>query len=393
FNVLLGGLGLFLALFGGIGLLSEIFSSELRATSTIIVWVVFAGVFFLGLWLLRVAWAADHKSKIMSRAKKDAIARAEKETQRKSGGKIREEHKTRVNEEQENVDAEGHLEREIDPVINGKESIDDAMQSLNALIGLSRVKEEIRKLIDFIQIQKYRRDQGMKTPVLSLHLVFTGNPGTGKTTVARLVGKIYAALGLLKEGQMIEAMRQDLIGEYIGQTAPKVKAKVEEALDGVLFIDEAYALAPPHMESDFGGEAVSTLIAEMENYRDRLAVIVAGYTDKMNDFVSMNPGIKSRFTRYIEFDDYSPREMLKIFLKFAGDDDYQVSTELRESLLNHFVNVKNNGSKDLGNARYVRNLFGKSTERHAARVLDGNLRDKETLSLLTDEDIDFGLTI
>ncbi len=288
----------------------------------------------------------------------------------------------------EDDDTQGHcVARETDQDISGNETIDDAMRSLNALIGLSSVKREIKQLIDYIYIQKLRQNHSMRTPVISLHLVFTGNPGTGKTTVARLVGKIYAAIGLLREGQMVEAMRQDLIGEYVGHTAPKVKAKVMEALDGVLFIDEAYALAPPDTSNDFGAEAIATLIAEMENNRDRLAVIVAGYTDEMKRFISMNPGIKSRFTRYIEFDDYSPNEMLEIFLKFAEDADYIVADELQKSL-RHFLSVKEQKARDLGNARYVRTLFEKTIERHAVRVAAINRRDKKTLSVLTLEDFD-----
>ncbi len=182
-------------------------------------------------------------------------------------------------------------------------------------------------------------------------------------------------------------MRQDLIGEYIGQTAPKVNAKITEALDGVLFIDEAYSLAPPYISNDFGAEAVATLIAEMENHRDRLAVIVAGYPDEMKRFINLNPGLGSRFTRYIAFEDCQPGELAQIFLKLAQDSDYGLDEEGRAALLEHFSITYAVRGKDFGNGRYVRTLFEESVERQSTRLLIAGLQDRQSLTLLTAADL------
>ena len=268
-----------------------------------------------------------------------------------------------------------------------KEASAGTMRMIEGMIGLGGVKVQIQSLADRAKTQIMRRAAGLKSPGVSLHLVFTGNPGTGKTTVARYIGKIYAELGFLAKGHLVEAQRQDLIGEYIGHTAPKVKAKIVEALDGVLFIDEAYSLAPPYVSNDFGAEAVATLIAEMENQRDRLAIIVAGYPVEMKRFIDMNPGLSSRFTRYIEFEDYQPSELTKIFVKFAQESDYRLDEGVQAALLQHFTAIYAMRGKNFGNARDVRNLFEQAVERHATRVCTAELRDRESLALLTTSDL------
>jgi len=264
----------------------------------------------------------------------------------------------------------------------------EALEGLERMIGLENVKAQIRRLTDLVQMQRKRSAAGLKSAAVSLHLVFTGNPGTGKTTVARYVGKIYVALGLLAKGHLVEAHREDLVAGYIGQTAIKTKAKILEALDGVLFIDEAYSLNVAHTSNgDFGKEAVSTLLAEMENNRDRLAVIVAGYKGEMNDFINMNPGLSSRFTRYIEFEDYAPEELAQIFIKLAGDNDYKLQEEASSALLAHLTAAHATKGRGFGNGRFVRRIFEDAVEKQATRIEMSGLQDRESLTTLTEADL------
>jgi stage V sporulation protein K len=192
------------------------------------------------------------------------------------------------------------------------------MRDLNALVGLENVKSEIRTLINRVKLNAKRRSQGLKVPDASLHLVFTGNSGTGKTTVARMVGKIYQAIGLLEKGHLVEVDRGDLVGQYIGHTATKTLQEVDRANGGVLFIDEAYALAEGS-ENDFGKEAIETLLEHMEDRRDKLAVIVAGYPNKMRKFMDSNPGFQSRFTRFVHFEDHDAAALNEIFRRCCGE--------------------------------------------------------------------------
>jgi SpoVK/Ycf46/Vps4 family AAA+-type ATPase len=238
---------------------------------------------------------------------------------------------------------------------------------LKSLIGLTSVKEEIETLTNFIKIQQQREAKGMKTSSVSYHCVFTGNPGTGKTTVARIVADIYKSLGILSEGHLVETDRSGLVAEYVGQTAVKTNKIIDSALDGVLFIDEAYSLIS-NSQNDYGKEAIATLLKRMEDNRDKLVVILAGYSVEMQQFIDSNPGLQSRFNRYIEFPDYSAEELYQIFEKNAKEFDYKISKDAEIPLKVFFESKVANKDKNFGNARFVRNLFEKTIERQANRL-------------------------
>ncbi|MFC2188004.1 DNA translocase FtsK [Fulvivirgaceae bacterium LMO-SS25] len=271
---------------------------------------------------------------------------------------------------------------------NHNETLDNTLQELNSLIGLNEVKSEIKTLINFIRIQKARAAKGYKSSALSYHIIFTGNPGTGKTTVARIIAKIYKSLGVLKEGQLVETDRSGLIAEYVGQTAIKVNKTVDSAMNGVLFIDEAYSIINNSSNQDsFGKEAVATLIKRMEDDRENLVVVLAGYTKEMKEFIDSNPGIKSRFNRYINFNDYNPEELVSIFEIFCKNLDYKLAEDARIKLNEIFKLAYENRDESFGNGRYARNTFEKSMEMHANRIASiADLTD-EILTVITVEDI------
>jgi SpoVK/Ycf46/Vps4 family AAA+-type ATPase len=245
-----------------------------------------------------------------------------------------------------------------------------AINELDSLIGLKSVKSRIRTWASTVKLDNERIRRGVKVNTTrSYHMIFSGNPGTGKTTVARLVANIYHSLGILSKGHLVEVTRGDLVAGYVGQTAGKTKSKVDEALGGVLFIDEAYSLAEGG-QNDFGLEAITTLLQLMEEHRDNLVVIVAGYKDRMDEFINSNPGLKSRFANNIDFEDYTGPEMLEIFMRFCncGDKTYILTEEAKEKLSVYLDELYANRTVNFGNGRDVRNLFDDTTAKLSERL-------------------------
>lgn len=264
--------------------------------------------------------------------------------------------------------------------------LDELLAELNSLIGLNRVKNDVAQLVNFLKVQQMREAKGIAVQPLSRHLVFYGNPGTGKTTVARLLSHIYQSLGILSKGHLVETDRAGLVAGYVGQTALKVREVVTEAIGGVLFIDEAYTLSTGG-DNDFGREAIDTLLKMMEDNRDDLIVVVAGYTDKMSAFLQTNPGLRSRFNKYLEFDDYTPEQLVQIFELFCNNGGYKLAASTLDDLIRLFSVLHETRDDTFGNGRLARNLYEMTINNQANRIVSLPNVDDEILSTIEEIDI------
>ncbi|MGB9812368.1 MAG: stage V sporulation protein K [Thermovenabulum sp.] len=270
---------------------------------------------------------------------------------------------------------------------NKEEKLEDVLRELDSLVGLTKVKQLVKEIHAFAEIQKRRKKEDLLTDPLVLHMIFKGSPGTGKTTVARLIGKMFKEMEILQKGHLIEVERADLVGEYIGHTAQKTRDQIKKALGGILFIDEAYSLARGG-EKDFGKEAIDTLVKAMEDYKDNLIVILAGYKDEMDWFLRTNPGLRSRFPIQIEFPDYTLEELLQIAIIMVEKRQYKFTKEAIEKLEKIFIESKKSIYYDkLGNARLVRNLIEKAIRKQALRLINQKNISKEDLIYIRPEDI------
>ena len=267
-----------------------------------------------------------------------------------------------------------------------KEKIEDLLAELDSYVGMDAIKTEVRSLINMVQVYKLRREHDLPTTDMSLHMVFSGNPGTGKTTVARIMSRIYHSLDILSKGQLVEVDRSGLVAGYVGQTALKTQKVIEQAMGGVLFIDEAYALNGKS-ENDFGQEAIDTILKAMEDHRDDLVVIVAGYTELMDRFIHSNPGLESRFNKYFYFEDYTGPQLMEIFQSMCQKNGYVLSPEAAQWAEQDFLSLYEGRDENFGNARDVRNLFEKAVSRQSDRVAQLESPTREQLMELRVEDL------
>lgn len=298
-------------------------------------------------------------------------------------GSVKEMYENKVPESlRNNPDYHRYVDGNMEPSANIKALLDD----IDSMIGLDGVKKEIHSLVNILQVQKIRKERGLKYPVMSNHLVFIGNPGTGKTTVARKIGQIYKCLGLLEKGDLTETDRSGLVAGYMGQTAEKVQEVVEKAMGGILFIDEAYALTSyENNGGDFGQEAVDTLLKLMEDNRDRLIVIVAGYPEPMEKFLDSNPGLRSRFNKYIQFEDYSVSQLVDIFIEMCTSQDFIIGEGVKEELALKVGVMVANAGENFANAREIRNYFENVVAKQAERLMKKSYDEINGDALLTIE--------
>ena len=298
-------------------------------------------------------------------------------------GSVKEMYENKVPESsRNNPDYHRYVDGNMEPSANIKALLDD----IDSMIGLDGVKKEIHSLVNILQVQKIRKERGLKYPVMSNHLVFIGNPGTGKTTVARKIGQIYKCLGLLEKGDLTETDRSGLVAGYMGQTAEKVQEVVEKAMGGILFIDEAYALTSyENNGGDFGQEAVDTLLKLMEDNRDRLIVIVAGYPEPMEKFLDSNPGLRSRFNKYIQFEDYSVSQLVDIFIEMCTSQDFIIGEGVKEELALKIGVMVANAGENFANAREIRNYFENVVAKQAERLMKKSYDEINGDALLTIE--------
>jgi stage V sporulation protein K len=267
------------------------------------------------------------------------------------------------------------------------DTLEKVLEELNGLVGLENVKKDINELVNLLEIQKKRSAEGLKNIEIALHTVFLGPPGTGKTSVARLLSRIFKHLGFLSQGQMYETDREGMVAGFVGQTATKVDKAVSESIGGVLFVDEAYALTANSLGNDYGSEAVNTMLKRMEDHRDDLAVVVAGYTEPMKTFIESNPGLRSRFNRYFQFEHFKPAELFTIFERFCKKSDFILTEDTIEKLKDTFDLLYAKKDEGFGNARVIRNLFEKCVQNQANRVIKLEKITPDILKTLTEEDI------
>ncbi len=266
--------------------------------------------------------------------------------------------------------------------------LNELLAQLDSLVGLEKIKANVKSLINLVKVRKLREENGLSVPPMSLHMVFMGNPGTGKTTVARLLAGLYCAIGVLSKGQLIEVDRSGLVAGFVGQTALKTQEVIQKALGGVLFIDEAYALTSRDGTNDFGHEAVETLLKGMEDHRDDLIVIVAGYSDLMEEFISSNPGLESRFNRYYIFEDYTGDQLYAIFASMCVKNQYILPPEADEAAKKHFQDMYEQRDENFGNGRDVRNFFENLIAAHSDRISAMEAPTKDDLMNIAIEDIE-----
>ncbi|MPM18622.1 hypothetical protein SDC9_65035 [bioreactor metagenome] len=267
-------------------------------------------------------------------------------------------------------------------------SLEELLAELDSLCGLEKVKADVKNLINLVKVRKLREENGLPVPPMSLHLVFMGNPGTGKTTVARLLAKIYHAVGVLSKGQLVEVDRSGLVAGFVGQTALKTTEVIQKALGGVLFIDEAYALSNQDSPNDFGREAIEVILKMMEDNRKDLIVIVAGYTELMGRFISSNPGLESRFNKYFYFEDYNGGQLMEIFSSMCDKNGYTMDEETRAFAAAGLTELYEQRDENFGNARDVRNVFERAVARQANRLAVMEHPDKDSLMALTVSDLE-----